>query len=87
MSWRKLLGIPRRHLLSVLSVGAKVYKDGHRMNIEVTNADGNTRATLVVNGSFSNPNSDLLLRFSKRAAGRLGIDGKCNIEIEPVAKR
>ncbi len=66
---------------------AKVYKDGSRMNIEVTNADGNTRATLVVDGTFSDPNSDLLIRFSERAAGRLGIDGKCNIEIEPVAKR
>ncbi len=66
---------------------AKVYKDGTRMNVEVTNADRNTRMTLVVDGTFSDPNSDLLLRFSKRAAGRLGIDGKCNIEIEPVVKR
>ncbi len=66
---------------------AKVYKDGSRLNVEVTNADRNTRMTLVVDGTFSDPNSDLLLRFSKRAAGRLGINGKCNIEIEPVAKK
>jgi len=66
---------------------ASVYKDGMLLNVEVTNADGNTRATLIVDGTFSDPNSDLLLRFSRRAGDRLGVDSKCDIEIEPVAKK
>jgi len=66
---------------------ASVYKDGMQLNVEVTNADGNTRATLIVDGTFSDPNSDLLLRFSRRAADRLGVNSKCDIEIEPVAKK
>lgn len=65
---------------------ASVYKDGMLLNVEVTNAAGNTRAILRVDGTFSDPNSDLLLRFSRRAADRLGVDSKCDIEIEPVAK-
>jgi len=66
---------------------ASVYKDGMLLNVEVTNTEGNTRATLKVDGTFSDPNSDLLLRFSRRAADRLGVGAKCDIEIEPVAKK
>jgi len=66
---------------------AKVYRDGDEVRVTITNIDGNPRTSLTVDGTFNDPNSDVLIRFSRRAADDLGVSGRCNVQIEPVEKK
>lgn len=63
---------------------ATVYKDGDRMLIKCIDVEGKPEAVLIVNGTFSNGNTDILISFSSEAAEDLGISGRVEVEMEPA---
>jgi len=65
---------------------AKIYRDGDRIKVTCNNVDGKPESHLIVRGTFSDSNSDLLISFSKEAADDLGITGRVEIDIEPEDK-
>jgi len=62
---------------------AKVYKDGDRVRI-TCDMEGKPESVLVVNGTFTDSNPDLLVSFSRQAAENLGLTSRVDVELEPV---
>lgn len=62
---------------------ARIYKEGDRIKI-TCDVEGKPDAILEVRGTFSNSNQDLLISFSSEAAEDLGINGRVEVELEPV---
>jgi len=67
------------------SSDAKVYKDGDRIRVKC-DVEGKPEAVLIVDGTFSDTNRDILISFSKEAAADLGIIGRVGVELEPETK-
>jgi len=65
---------------------AKIYRDGDRVRVTCNNVPGKPETILVVRGTFSDSNSDLLIAFSKEAADDLGITGRVEVDLEPEDK-
>ena len=65
---------------------AKIYKDGDRVRVTCNGIEGKPEAVFIVNGTFSNTNSDLLISFSKEAANQLGVTGRVEVDLEPGDK-
>ncbi len=65
---------------------AKIYKDGDRVRVTCNDVDGEPETILVINGTFTDSNSDILISFSKEAANDLGISGRVTVDLEPEDK-
>ena len=65
---------------------AGVYKDGDTLRV-TCDIEGKPKATLIVKGTFSNSDQDLIISFSKEAAEDLGITARVGVEIEPVIEQ
>lgn len=67
------------------SSDARVYKDGDRMRIKC-DVEGKPEAVLIVQGTFSNSNRDILIAFSQEAANSLGLTERVEVELELEGK-
>lgn len=57
------------------------YQDGEKVRVTVS---GGTSVVLTINGTFSNNDRDLVLVFSKKACGDLGVTGTVEVSMAPV---
>lgn len=67
------------------SSDARVYKDGDRIRIRC-DVEGKPEAVLIVQGTFSNSNRDILIAFSREAANGLGLTERVEVELELEGK-
>lgn len=58
------------------------YQDGER--VRVTLKDGSTSVVLPINGTFDHPDEDLILVFSSKACGDLGVVAAVEVKMEPL---
>ncbi len=67
------------------SSDARIYRDGDRIRIKC-DVEGKPEAVLIVQGTFSNSNRDILIAFSQEAANGLGLTERVEVELEPEGK-
>ena len=60
------------------------YQDGERVKVTVLSGRGETSLNLLINGTFSNANNDLIVIFSRKACDELGISEPVEVKLEPV---
>lgn len=60
------------------------YHDGERVRVTLTGDNEGSSIILPINGTFTHSNRDLVLVFSRKACGDLGVTGTVEVSMAPA---